>query len=652
MTRLTKKTAGKIWLPIFCLALGASARAGEIAAGSDAGIPPIEIPAAGASALAPAALLPMGTAPDSIPAALPDLAQDNFAVEPGAAPAVLPASLSELAAVRPSAEEKTAAAQPSSPAAAMLSVAPLSAAMEPSSARPTQAGKDQDSRRKMPARRQLVRMSEPNLRADLFDGAAALSSARAPLPSERGISPKWIEQMRLKDAQEVSAGDKRLRDAAQRLGFSKVALNREVIENHTDKYTVELPAGTITNQKNSGRCWIFAGLNMIRSTLFAEKRLPGKFEFSQNYLYFFSLLEQANMHLGKAVGAVAASVKEGAKISASDLREELSIQDKVEDGGWFEYFQFLASKYGLVPESAMPETKSSQNSGVLLQEMSLSLAQSINEALEAARRDPAAFDAKAMLEARALALSRIWKVLVTHLGTPPERFEFRQEGRPVNGGLTRQTPAEVSSYTPLEFAEKFVRFNPDDYVVLANSPGKKSNEIYIVKDSAIGEPALGRPAPNARFLNVSLNRLERLVVASISAGHPVWIAADVDHDMDPDTGIMHPKIYQKNPIYGFVKEEKPKELTRTQATYLMVRSPDHAMAITGVDQPNAKAPVIKYKVENSWGSRFGSRGIFHMYRQWFRDNLYEIVVHKSLLSPAEKKALKGPAKEISEDEMF
>ncbi|HVA66053.1 MAG TPA: C1 family peptidase [Elusimicrobiota bacterium] len=640
MTRLAKRAPGKIWLPIFCLTLasGGSLRAGETAAEDGAGIPQIEIPAVGASALAPESLLPAGTDLGSLTASLLDLSQDASASEPGAVPAALSA-----AAARPAAQEGALA----------LEAAPVSAAMKSARAKSAQAvDQSQDSSRKMSARRQLFRMAALNLRADLFDGAAALASARAPLPSERGISPKWIEQMRLKDAEEVSAGDKRLRDAAQRLGFSQVALNREVIENHTDKYTSELPAGTITNQKNSGRCWIFAGLNMIRSTLFAEKRLPRKFEFSQNYLYFFSLLEQANLHMGKAVNAVAASMKQDSKLSASDLREQLSVDDKVEDGGWFEYFQFLASKYGLVPESAMPETKSSQNSGVLLQEMSLSLAQSINEALDAARRDPTGFDAKAMLEARALALSRIWKVLVTHLGTPPGRFEFRQEGRPEKDGLTRTTPAQVSNHTPLEFAQKFVRFNAEDYVVLANSPGKKSNQLYTVKDSAIGEPARGRPAPNASFLNVSLSRLERLVVASISAGHPVWIAADVDHDMDPGTGIMHPKIYQKNSLYGFTKGEKSKDLTRTQATYLMVRAPDHAMAITGFDRPNPRGPVVKFKVENSWGSRFGSRGIFHMYREWFRDNLYEIVVHKSLLSPAEKKALKAPAKEIGEDDMF
>ncbi|MDE1976074.1 MAG: hypothetical protein KGI84_02300 [Elusimicrobia bacterium] len=431
-----------------------------------------------------------------------------------------------------------------------------------------------------------------------------------------------------------------------------MALNREVIDAHTNRYTVELPAGAITNQKNSGRCWIFAGLNMIRSTLFAEKRLPRNFQFSQNYIYFFSLLEQANVHIGNAMQAVAASVKQGAKVSAEKLREQLSMEDKVEDGGWFEYFQFLASKYGLVPESAMPETKSSQNSGVLLQELSLSLAQSINEALSAARRAPDGFDAQKALEARALALDRVWKVLATHLGTPPERFEFRREGKPAKAGPARQTSAEVASYTPLEFARDFVRLNPDDYVVLANSPGKKNNQVYTVKDSAIGVPKPGRPAPDARFLNVSLTRMERLVAASISAGHPVWIAADVGHDMDADTGIMHPKIYQKGALYGFTKAEKPKELTRTQATYLMVRSPDHAMAITGYDRPGTRGPIVKFKVENSWGSRFGSRGIFHMYREWFRENLYEIVVHKSLLSQTEKKALKAPAKEIGEGNMF
>ncbi len=629
--------------------------AGEM---SDGGAPADIGAKAALAAGLPAALPLLGTNLSNLsPAALPDLSQDIPAASGAAGETPAASRESEIGAPAPTAAARTAPSieadfgKAPEPSALLVK----SAAEEQTSfpAQPRASMRLADSNRSLSARRQLTRMAAANLRADLFDGVlAAHASAGAPEPSERGISPEWIDRMRRKDAVETSSEEKRLRDASQRLGFSQVALNREVIDAHTNHYTVELPAGAITNQKNSGRCWIFAGLNMIRSTLFAEKRLPRNFLFSQNYIYFFSLLEQANLRIGSAMQAVAEGVKEGAKISTEELRRQLSLADKVEDGGWFEYFQFLATKYGLVPESAMPETKSSQNSAVLLQELSLSLAQSINEALASARRDPAGFDAKKILEARALALDRIWKVLATHLGTPPERFEFREEGKPEKEGPARKTPAKVADYTPLEFARNFVRFNPDDYVVLANSPSKKNNQVYTVKDSAIGAPRPGRPAPNARFLNVSLTRMERLVAASISAGHPVWIAADVDHDMDADTGIMHPKIYQKGALYGFTKAEKPKELTRTQATYLMVRSPDHAMAITGYDRPESRGPIVKFKVENSWGSRFGSRGIFHMYREWFRENLYEIVVHKRLLSPAEKKALKAPAKEIGEGDMF
>ncbi len=475
------------------------------------------------------------------------------------------------------------------------------------------------------------------------------------------ISGDWVGNMTEENAK-ASPEMKRLRDAVENLGFSNVALNRAVIARHDPSYTNTIPDGTITNQAQSGRCWIFAGLNMIRSTLLAEKRLPNDFEFSENYLFFFSKLEKANSYFEDVMKAVFPRMG-GTEKSSMKFRRK--IFPDTGDGGWFNWFQSLVSKYGLVPKSAMPETVSSKSSALMNSELKSAVAIYTGEMLKLMKKRPSKATLQEAFQAKARALSRVWKILSTHLGTPPTRFNYRENapsltpdarkildvlgqhlGQP---GLqkTQITPAAIRPYSPQEFAKNFVKLDPNDYVTLGNFSRKKDGVAYEFKDSALS-PDAQFPL---RFIQTSSERMAELVAASIDAGRPVWFGSEMGRDVDNATGIMHPDIYDSRTLYGFSKEEKAEKLSKDDATYLLVRQLNHAMAITGYDRPDPKNPIVKFRVENSWGDQVGSKGIYHMYLDWFNQNVYQVIVHKSLLNDAEKKAWDGKAKKIKWKEL-
>ncbi|MDD5628791.1 MAG: C1 family peptidase [Elusimicrobia bacterium] len=475
------------------------------------------------------------------------------------------------------------------------------------------------------------------LKSLFYDQAAQAARAK----EVEGIDPDWVKQMERKD-RNLPERTKRRRGALQKEGFREAALNRELLARHHDSYTDELPMGRITDQKDTGRCWIFGGLNMIRSLLMSEGKVSKKFEFSENYLHFFNMLEKSNRAF-ENTAALAVRRAGGERISERKLRATASLdtEEIISDGGLFDYFQFLVSKYGLVPKAAMKETESAGSTKVLNDELALSLAASVEELLAETRGLGAQAAARRAAQIKKAALRRVWKILAAHLGTPPETFKYRASAK-----------GRAQEFTPQSFAKDFAAFDPDDYVAVTSMPNQAEGAAYRVKRSAIGAARPGERRYDIRYLNLGVDRLEELTLASLRGGQPVYFSADVYKDMDDDTGIMHPGIFKRAGAYGLTKAEARAKASRQAASFLKVGGANHVMLMTGFDQPDPKAPAVKFKVENSWGKGAGDRGVYHMYRAWLRQNVYEVIVHKKFLSPAERKLWKGPAKRVSEKDIY
>ncbi|HAS56873.1 MAG TPA: aminopeptidase, partial [Firmicutes bacterium] len=121
-------------------------------------------------------------------------------------------------------------------------------------------------------------------------------------------------------------------------------------------FDVELKENLITNQRQSGRCWIFASLNMLRYE--AEKRLNNeKFEFSEGYLQFFDKIEKFNFALNR--------IEEYKDKSIDDQYNVYALNTIIEDGGQFQMFVNLVNKYGLVPHGLMDGASSSDDTNAL-----------------------------------------------------------------------------------------------------------------------------------------------------------------------------------------------------------------------------------------------------------------------------------------------
>ncbi len=490
------------------------------------------------------------------------------------------------------------------------SAAPRAASINPSMAAPRRA-----RRLKEDAATAAVSnpRSAPRALRTLFDGS---SDADEESPVAPGVPFNWVQQM----IGQSAASNTKLQDAVRRKGFAKAAVNSEVLKKHNNRYTVELPVGPVMNQEGTEQCWVYAGQNVLRSMLIAAGKVPKNFEFSHTYLHFFNMLEKANHQLETAAVRI---YKRGRKSETATSRRK-ALVPRMEDNGEYAYFAFLVSKYGLVPKSAMKNTVSSEKTALLNEELNARLALVEAEMMANARRHKAGRAPDLAMEILERGRSRIWNILAAHLGIPPTQFAYRPN-----------PSKRPRTFTPRKFAQKFVGFDPNDYVLVASFPGKKTGTTYEIKDSAIGASSPGRPRSNVRFLQVALERLEVLAVAAIAGGQPVYFAADHYNDIHLESGIMHPEIYNRAALYQSADEGR---LSRAEAFYLGRLRTRHAMALTGFDRPDNDKPVVKFKVENSWGADVGSRGVFHLYREWFHRNVLEILVHRRFLSRPERKS--------------
>ncbi|WP_309714149.1 C1 family peptidase [Armatimonas sp.] len=394
------------------------------------------------------------------------------------------------------------------------------------------------------------------------------------------------------------------RNAVAKTAIKAVALNRDAVTRLTHTYSHTVKTGKTTSQNSSGRCWMFAGLNLFRTQI-AETLGVEDFELSQNYLMFWDKLEKANYFLENILVTLDEPV-------GSRLLDWLCASP-LQDGGQWDMFAALVKKYGVVPKEAMPETESSSRSADMNALMTLKLRQAASE-LRAAH---AAGASEAELRAQKDALlPALYRMLVTHLGEPPT--EFLWQWRDKDKHFHRD-----GVLTPQEFLKKYVTTELDELVCLIHCPQatKSYNTPYTI--AYLGNVVGGQPI---QYLNVEMLALKAATQAMIQEGKPVWFGCDVGKQMDRDLGLMDLELFEYEPLYGTsLGMDKAARLDYGQS--LMT----HAMVLTGVDVDENNQPR-KWRVENSWGDKGGDQGFMAMTDSWFDEYLYEVVVEKQYLS--------------------
>ena len=372
------------------------------------------------------------------------------------------------------------------------------------------------------------------------------------------------------------------------------------------------PRGKVTNQRSSGRCWLFAALNMLRIATIRDKKLANDFEFSQSYLFFWDKLERVNYVL-QAFEAASTPASGGAAEPLEGRMLQFLLQDPLGDGGQWQMFTNLVDKHGLVPQSAYPETKHSGNSRGL----NMVLTRKVREWCRDIRANPAAFDRQA-------ALAETHRLLVRFLGAPPREFTWQYYEKD-------ETHRRLEHLTPQTFYRDHVGVNLSEYVSLINDPRNAYGTTFGV--DKLGNVAGGTAV---KYLNMPMDRLVALTKQAIDANESVWFGSDVSQSLRSQSCVMDAQLFDIEGFlgvnFGLSKRERI-EYGESQMT--------HAMCITGYNE-DAYGHADRWEVENSWGSRGPAAGYYAMTTPWFRDNVFQIVVRRAHLTEAERAQWEQP----------
>jgi bleomycin hydrolase len=392
-------------------------------------------------------------------------------------------------------------------------------------------------------------------------------------------------------------------NAVSQVSIDDVALDREIVTAIDHTFSSSLDDWKVTSQKKSGRCWMFAGLNLLRAGAMATMGLKD-FEFSQNHLMFWDKVERANYFLEAVIETV--------DRDADDRTVAFLLDSVLGDGGQWNMFVALVKKHGLVPKAFMPETESSSNSA----RMNSSLRTVLRRGARDLRREKGAGSA-ALRECKREIMSTVYRVVSIHLGTPPERFTW--QWRDTDRGFHR-----AGETTPVEFAERFVTLPLDDYVCLVHDPRPESPVGRTFTVDFLGNVVGG---PRVTYLNVDIELMKRTARETVEAGEPVWFGCDAGKMMRRDLGIWDARLFDYEGLYDAAFDLSKAD----RLTYHETRM-THAMCFTGVDVTDGRPR--RWRVENSWGEEGGQQGFYTMNDSWFDEFVFEAAARRDRL-PAE-----------------
>ena len=393
-------------------------------------------------------------------------------------------------------------------------------------------------------------------------------------------------------------------NAVTKNDVNEIALSRQAVSriDHTYSHLIQTPDAT--NQKSSGRCWLFAGLNTLRLKAMEKMKLE-KFELSQAYPMFWDKLEKANFFLE--------SIIETRDEPLNGRLVMWLLSNAVPDGGQWDMFINVVAKYGAVPKTVMDETHSSSSTGSMNRMLIAKLREHAKELREA---HGGGAPVEQLRVAKRDMMEEIYRMLCIHLGKPPTRFfwEWRDKDKEFH---------REGEITPLEFYQKYVGVDLDTMACLINAPtaDKPCKRLYTVQ--YLGNIVGGQIV---RYLNVDMATLKKAAVNMIADDKPVWFGCDVGKGLQREMGLLDAGLHDYAVVYG--TEFKLDKAARLDYGHSRMT---HAMVLTGVDLDDGGDP-IKWRVENSWGTDRGDKGYMLMTDRWFDEYLYEITVSKEYLS--------------------
>lgn len=441
--------------------------------------------------------------------------------------------------------------------------------------------------------------------------ACLMAMALGAQAQQGGITQDMLNQ--IKSSYKHTPADKAIYNAMAETSIAVLAKNHENLANFDTNFTNKVVSHGITDQQQSGRCWLFTGLNVLRAQMMAKYGLD-EMEFSQNYCFFFDQLEKANLFLQ---GIIDTREK-----PMDDKMVEWLFRNPISDGGQFTGISDVIGKYGVVPSSVMPETYSSENTsqiarlvGLKLREFGLQL------------RDEAAKGVKvSALEAKKTEmLSTIYRMLALAFGEPVERFTWTMNG-------------ETKEYTPQSFYQEYLGNDlTNNYVMLMNDPSREYYKCYEIDfDRHVYD------GKNWTYVNLPVEDIKAMAIESIKDSTMMYFSCDVAKFLDSKRGTLDLKNFDYESLMGTTFGMNKKQRVQTFAS-----GSSHAMTLMAVDLDKDGKPK-KWMVENSWGAEAGYKGHLIMTDEWFDEYMFRLVVEKKyvpekVLNILKQKPIRLPA---------
>jgi len=413
------------------------------------------------------------------------------------------------------------------------------------------------------------------------------------------VTRKQVVELRKEFA--ANPSNRVAQNAVTNVQLPDLTLNRDLVQDIDDSFSTKLDEWKVTAQMKSGRCWLFATLNLFRVGAMKKMNLKN-FEFSQAHTHFWDKFERSN-HLLEAIIDTAGR-------PVNDRTIHFLLSDPIGDGGQWNMAMNLIRKHGLVPMSAYPESNSSSATRWMNAELRNMLRSSACEIRAIIDGGGSVEEARAHKEKR---IADIWNMLCIHLGTPPKTFNW--QWRDKDGEFHRK-----GRMTPQQFAAEYVDIDWEDYVCIVNDPRNEYYRTYTVdflQNVAGGPPVV--------YLNVPSKEMKAITQKLLEDGMPVWMGCDVGKEMDRKRGLWDAELFDVEGLYGVEYGMDKADRLRHNQTMMT-----HAMLFTGVDVVNGRPR--RWRVENSWGDKTGQKGYYTMNDSWYDEYMFEIAAPTSYLS--------------------
>ncbi|HPE86967.1 MAG: aminopeptidase [Bacteroidia bacterium] len=417
--------------------------------------------------------------------------------------------------------------------------------------------------------------------------------------TDGAITPEILSRFR--EAYSLTPEKRAATNAMYKTDIRTLALNHENAGKTDPYFSHRVSSKGITDQKSSGRCWLFASLNVMRPKVISTYNLD-QFDFSANYNFFYDQLEKANLFMEGII--------ETRALELNDRKVEWLLKNAIGDGGVWNGFVNMIEKYGLVPATVMPETHASENTAMI----SRLIARKLREnALQLRKMHEAGKNLPMIRKEKEAMLQDIYAMLAVSLGEPPTTFTWRYKD--ADGNVS-----DEKEYTPQSFYTEFVGVDLSDYVMLMNDPTRPYNALYEIDYDRNSWEGL-----NWRFINLPNKRIKQFAIESIKNNEALYFSCDVGKQLDRKNGYLDVNNYDYESLLGvdFGMDKRERILTFESGS-------SHGMTLMAVDLDKNDNPS-KWLLENSWGEASGYQGHLIMTDAWFDEYMFRVVVNKAYI---------------------